>query len=100
MARKRRRGSDRAPALICKITADDLQRARDAYEKNVPRDLFYRAATILVSSALAATVELTVGEALSVLLETWNRAYYRHHPIDKEGHYRASRVCLNSIGLS
>jgi hypothetical protein len=38
------------------------------------------------SLAKAGTTDLTVGEALAVLLRTWNSAYYRFHP-PGAGHY-------------
>jgi hypothetical protein len=41
--------------------------------------VFYRAATYLVGQA-----PLTVPEALAVLLQTWNRAYYQYHPIQPD----------------
>jgi hypothetical protein len=64
------------------ISLTDLRRARDAFSKNEPRDLFYRAATELVGRALDHSSTLTVAEALAVLLQTWNRAYYRYRRFD------------------
>jgi hypothetical protein len=59
---------------------DDLARAHGVFRAHESRDLFYRAAIALVGLAKAGTVDLTVGEALAVLLRTWNSAYYRYHP--------------------
>jgi hypothetical protein len=62
------------------ITADDLERAHEQFERIEPRALFYRAATILVVFALDGELQsLTLGEALAVLLKTWNATYYRFH---------------------
>jgi len=62
----------------------ELERAREAFEANEPRDLFYRAATELVDLAIREQVSLTVAEALAVLLQTWNRAYYQYRKFDRE----------------
>jgi len=61
-----------------------LAKARRIFEANEPRDLFYRAATELVDLALRGGTSLTVAEALAVLLQTWNRAYYRYKAFDAE----------------
>lgn len=59
---------------------DDLVRAHKAFRAHESRDLFYRAATALVRLAREGAVDLTTGEAIAVLLRTWNSAYYRYHP--------------------
>ncbi len=64
------------------ISARELKNARAAFDANEPRNLFYRAATELVDLALRNATSLTVGEALSVLLQTWNKAYYQYHKFD------------------
>ena len=65
-------------------TIDDLNAARDAFESNEPRDLFYRAATQLIELAIAGHSALSLGEAIAVLLQTWNKAYYRFHAFDQD----------------
>ncbi len=57
----------------------DLQAARQIFESNEPRDLFYRAATELVDLAIRRETSLSLAEALAVLLQTWNSSYYRFH---------------------
>jgi hypothetical protein len=59
------------------ITLTDIGAAREAFEAREPRDLFYRAATELVGLALREPGRLTLAEALGVLLQTWNKNYYR-----------------------
>jgi hypothetical protein len=63
-------------------TIQELQAARQAFEDNEPRDLFYRAATELVDLALRGATSLSVAESLAVLLQTWNKAFYRYRPFD------------------
>ena len=65
-----------------KISANALKKARKAFEANEPRNLFYRAATELVDLALQGATSLTVAEALAVLLQTWNKAYYQYRKFD------------------
>ena len=67
-----------------RITLAEVQEARRLFEENEPRDLFYRAATELVDLALKRSTSLTVSEALAVLLQTWNREYYRFRKFDAQ----------------
>jgi len=55
----------------------ELQQARDVFAEREPRDLFYRAATELVSLAWAGKTHLSLTEAIAVLLQTWNVSFYR-----------------------
>ena len=68
-------------------TAEDLTRAHRIFEANEPRSLFYRAATELVELARAGKTSLTVCEAIAVLLQTWNRAFYQYRPFSEQ-HFR------------
>ena len=70
--------------LAWTISPADVKRAREAFDANEPRDLFYRAATELVSLALQRETSLTVAEALAVLLQTWNKAYYQYRKFDND----------------
>jgi hypothetical protein len=61
-------------------SAGDLAEARQIFGRRESRDIFYRAATFLVEQALEGQAPLSLSEALLVLLQTWNRAYYQYHP--------------------
>ncbi len=63
-------------------TIQDIKVARQTFEANEPRDLFYRAATELVSLALERRTSLSVAEALAVLLKTWNKMFYQYRKFD------------------
>lgn len=65
-----------------RITPGDVKKARETFEANEPRDLFYRAATELVDLSLRGATSLTVAEALAILLQTWNKAYYQYRKFD------------------
>jgi hypothetical protein len=65
-------------------TISEVEAARRAFEANEPRDLFYRAATELVDLAIHGKTSLSVAEAVAVLLQTWNQAYYRFHKFTDE----------------
>ena len=73
-------------------TAEDLKRARTLFGKNEPRDVFYRAATYLVRKALDGDAPLSVSEAISVLLQTWNRPYYQFHPVTSDHYEQIDRL--------
>ena len=64
------------------VTPSHVKCARDAFEANEPRDLFYRAATEFVDLRFRGETSLTLAEALSVLLQTWNRVYYQYRKFD------------------
>ncbi len=62
----------------------DLERARKVFLKNEPRDLFYKVATELIELSIKEKTKVTLSEALAVLLQTWNRAYYQYRGFDNE----------------
>ena len=68
------------------LSLAELQEARQVFEKNESRDLFYRIATELIDMALVGATKFTLSEALAVLLQTWNEAYYRYSKFD-EAHF-------------
>jgi len=74
-------------------TRKELDSARRTFRKYESRDVFYRAATDLVSLALKGETSINVAEALAVLLQTWNRSYYRFHPATAQ-HFEALEAVL------
>jgi hypothetical protein len=66
------------------ITSEQLRLAHQSFLQNEPRDLFYRAAIHLVEEAWNKQGALTLAEAVSVLLQTWNRQYYQFHPFTNQ----------------
>jgi len=64
----------------------DLEKAREAFLENEPRDLFYRVATELIRFSIEGKTQIALPEALSVLLQTWNGPYYRYRRFDNQ-HY-------------
>lgn len=67
-----------------KITSQQVKTAHDRFLQNEPRDLFYRTAKYLVDQAWNKSVEFSLAEAVSVLLQTWNRSYYQYHKFSNE----------------
>ncbi|MCU1529277.1 MAG: hypothetical protein JWP75_3040 [Frondihabitans sp.] len=57
-------------------TADQLNEARERYEENEPRDLFYRVGRDLVERTRAGQSDFTLTEAVGVVLLTWNGRFY------------------------
>ncbi len=62
----------------------DLKKARKVFLKNEPRDLFYKVATELIKLSIKERTNVTLSEALAVLLQTWNRAYYQYRGFDND----------------
>jgi hypothetical protein len=60
----------------------DLETAHKRYYNEVSTgDLFYRVATELVDLAMHKKTEnVSLSDAIAVLLETWNGSYYRFNP--------------------
>src|SRR5437773_7323 len=58
-------------------TAREIEATRKAFRQREPRDLFYRVATELIDLSIRNATTLTVPEALAVLLQTWNKNFYR-----------------------
>lgn len=69
------------------ITLADVRAARQAFEMNEPRDLFYRSATELVGLALREPDRLAVADALAILLQTWKKNFYRFHKAFNAAHF-------------
>lgn len=65
-------------------TPEEIKIAHELFEANEPRGLMYRAARELVDLAMRGETSLSVAEALAVLLQTWNRMYYRYRPFDSQ----------------
>src|SRR5437773_12240456 len=74
------------------ITARQIAAARRAFKAREPRDLFYRAATELVTLALRGSTSLSLAEALAVRLQTWNKAYYQDRPFNLRHLDRSERL--------
>lgn len=76
--------------------AEELRAARVAFERVAPRDVFYRAARELVESALTGRSSLSLVEAIAVLLQDWNRSFYRFRPFDEQ-HFLELEALLDSF---
>lgn len=78
------------------ITVADVRAAREAFEASEPRDLFYRAASELISLSLREPTRMSVAEALAILLQTWNKNYYRFHKTFDAAHFAEIEALLQS----
>lgn len=81
------------------ITVFDLQRARELFESSEPRDLFYRVATELVGLVIAGQTAISLSEAVAVLLQTWNREFYRFRGGFKTADFTAIDNLINSYRM-
>ena len=62
----------------------DLKKARKVFLEKEPRDLFYKVATELIELSIKEKTKVKLSEALAVLLQTWNRAYYQYRGFDND----------------
>jgi hypothetical protein len=76
-----------------------IKAARQAFERNEPRDLFYRAATELVTLALDGKTSLTVAEAVAVLLQTWNKMFYQYRRFDSRHFTDIERLIREHLSI-
>jgi len=58
-------------------TLSQLKLAHSTFADKEARDLFYQVATELVDRAFNRTTKFSVGQAIAVLLGTWNRRFYQ-----------------------
>jgi hypothetical protein len=79
-------------------TREELHDAHRTFGEYESRDLFYRAATDLVTLALRGETSINVAEALAVLLQTWNRSYYRFHPATAQHFEDLEAVLAKDVG--
>ena len=77
-------------------TVREIDAARKVFLQHEPRDLFYRVATDLIDMSIHETTQFTVGEALGVLLQTWNKSYYRFRGGFSEAHLQGIEDLVNS----
>jgi hypothetical protein len=77
------------------ISLQQLAAAHTEFRKVEPRDLFYRVAIELIDLSLQKKTNVTVPEALAVLLQTWNKALYRFRPFD-ERHFSEIEKIVNA----
>ena len=68
-------------SAIARISPDDLRRGSEAFERGEGRGSMYRVATFLLREWWGDYPKMA--DALSVLLLTWNWAFYRYGPFDQ-----------------
>lgn len=81
------------------IAPEQVWRAHQKFLENEPRDLFYRAAIHLVDEAWNNQGALTLAEAVSVLLQTWNRSFYQYRRFTNE-HFADIERLLQTQGAT
>ncbi|MFZ1291430.1 MAG: hypothetical protein WAR79_15150 [Melioribacteraceae bacterium] len=64
------------------ITYNNIITAHQIFLENVPKDLFYKMATYLTKLSLEENSPFSLAEAISVLLQTWNKSFYRFRKFD------------------
>jgi hypothetical protein len=69
-------------------TPGQLARSHALFEAKEPRYRFYRVAIDLIRLGRLGETQITLGEALAVLLQTWNVSYYRFWEQFSDRHLR------------
>lgn len=77
-------------------TPEELRTAHAVFERIESRGVFYPIALRLVDFVFGGRSDLTSAEAVSVLLQTSNQAFYRYHRFD-EHHVADLEVLLESF---
>lgn len=85
----------RGEFLFPSPTANDLKKAREAFVKHEPRDLFYRTSMELVELSIQKKISLSLAEAIAVLLQTWNMIFYRFRKFDNQ-HFKDIENLINT----
>jgi len=78
----------------------EIERAHAVFQAREPRDLFYKAATELIRLSDTGASSLSLAEALAVLLQTWNRAFYQFRGGFKETDFTALEALLSNTAPS
>jgi hypothetical protein len=61
------------------LTMANIDAASRRFREAEPRDLFYRVSTRLLELAAERDIGIDPAECLAMLLQTWNRDFYRFH---------------------
>lgn len=80
-------------------TYEEIVRAHNLFLQNEPRDLFYRTAVYLIDLSLNQNGTLSIAEAISVLLQTWNKSYYRFRQFNEEHYHQIENLLNNNLNI-
>ena len=75
----------RRPLRIPMPTRTEVEAAQAEFKRVERRDLHYRAARELIRLQDAGLTSITLPEALTILLQSWNKTYYRFRRFDYDG---------------
>jgi len=67
-------------------SVSDLTKAHKIFFTKERRDVFYRAAILLMPLALNGQINLSPADVLEIVLQTWNSQFYRYRPWNPEHH--------------
>ena len=76
--------SIRARESAAMPSASELEHAHQIFFEKENRDVFYRSAIILMPLAFNNQVNLSPVDVVAIVLQTWNKQYYRFHPWNAE----------------
>ncbi len=69
-----------------------LNHAHKIFFEKEKRDVFYRASRILLNEAFNGNRKMPEADILEILLQTWNKQYYRFHPWTNQHHSELDKL--------
>lgn len=84
------------PSGAPQLTLYNLELAQSRFYQAEPRDLFYRASLALMERSRQPDAELDLAESIAVLLQTWNRSFYRYRKGFAEMDFAGIRIFLDT----
>ena len=71
---------------LAPLSNNMLARAHNIFFEKEKRDVFYRVVRAVLPKAIKEEIDISVPDILEILLQTWNRQYYRFHPWSNQHH--------------
>ncbi len=87
--------STRAISLAAMPSVDDLEKAHKIFFEKEKRDVFYRAAILLMPLALSGQITLSAADVLEIVLQSWNSQFYRFHPWSPGHHHDIEQLVVD-----
>jgi hypothetical protein len=81
-------------------TFQEVIQAHSLFLQKEPRDLFYRTAIYLIELSINHNGALSIAEAISVLLQTWNKSYYRFRQFDQNHFNDIENLLQNNLNIA
>jgi len=78
---------------------EEVVQAHNLFLQNEPRDLFYRTAIYLIELSINQNGALSISESISVLLQTWNKSYYRFRQFNEDHFHQIENLLQENFNI-